>query len=144
MELASKSTSLGVAITTLGLQRKRNSPQEPVKLFLASNQCKTGIKISAILQVSGQLFHLIEQLAEQFQSLVDGFGTGHIHAGALQQIDGALAAAAGEEAQVILQFLLTTVQNLSGQCNGCGIAGGILEDIVVIVEVRNSCHSTAI
>ena len=85
-----------------------------------------------------QAFHLVQQLAEELQSVVHGGGTGHIHTGALQQVDGALGAAAGQEAQIVLHSVLPFPQNAAGQGNGSRIAGGVLENIVIIVEVGNS------
>lgn len=45
-----------------------------------------------------ELLHFIQELTKKGQGLVDRRGGGHVYAGALQQVDGALAAAAGEEA----------------------------------------------
>ena len=57
---------------------------------------------------------------------------------AAQQLDGALAAPAGKEAQIPLDRGHTLAQNPLGQRDCRRIAGCVLEDIVVILEVRNA------
>jgi len=48
-----------------------------------------------------QSLHLIQQLSKQLQGLIHRFGGSHIHTGAFQQVNGAFAAAAGQEIQII-------------------------------------------
>ena len=50
------------------------------------------------LQIRHQFFHFIQQLTKEGQGLIDRLGAGHVHTCALEQIDGALGAAAGQEA----------------------------------------------
>ena len=87
------------------------------------------------LVLTGQLLHFVQKLAEQVQSGPDGLGRGHIHAGPTEQVDGVLAASAGQEAQVVLHRGGALLQDAAGEGDGGGVAGGVLEHIVVVVEV---------
>lgn len=60
----------GFARTTFGSARKRNSPLEPVKMLFMAKVCRVGKNSSAMPLLPGQLFHFIQQLAEQRQRLV--------------------------------------------------------------------------
>ena len=85
-----------------------------------------------------QLAQLVDQLAEERQCVVDGRGRAHINAHVAQQLDRLLRTAAGEELLVVLDGALALAQDAVGDGNGSGKARRILEDIVVVVEVRNA------
>lgn len=82
---------------------------------------------------------LVDQLAEQRQRVVDGRGRAHVDAHVAQQLDRLFRAAAGEELLVVLDGALALAQDAVGDGDGGGETRRVLEDIVIVVEVRDAC-----
>ena len=85
-----------------------------------------------------QCTQLVDQLAEERERIVDGRGRAHINAHVAQQLDRLFRAAAGEELLIVLDGALAFAQDAVGDGDGGREAGRILEDIVVVVEVRDA------
>lgn len=86
-----------------------------------------------------QCTQLVDQLAEQRQRVVDGRGRAHVDAHVAQQLDRLFRATAGEELLVVLDGALALAQNAVGDGDGGGETRRVLEDIVIVVEVRDAC-----
>ena len=67
-----------------------------------------------------------------------GAGGAHIHARELQKRDRVGAAAAGKEALVVRNGRLALAQDAISQSDRGGEAGGVLEHIVIVIEVRDA------
>ena len=89
-----------------------------------------------LLLLRQQRIQLVDELVEQLQRLVDGSRGGQIHTGQLQQVDGRHGAAAGQELEVVVHSRLAFLQDTAADGDGSGVAGGVLVDIVVVVEVK--------
>ena len=85
-----------------------------------------------------QLLQLLDELAKEGQGVVDGLGSGHIHAGDLQQGHRIGGAAAREELQIVLHGAFPLPQDAGGQGDGGGEPGGVLVDVEVAVEVGDA------
>ena len=83
--------------------------------------------------------HIIEKLSEQLQRSVHGLGAGHIHAGTLQELHRGLAPSTGQEFKVLFDRRSALLEDFLTQGDGCRVAGGILEHIVIIVEMGDPC-----
>ena len=91
-----------------------------------------------LLLLRQQRIQLVDELVEQLQRLVDGSRSGQIHTGQLQQVDGRHGAAAGQELEVVVHSRLAFLQDAAADGDGRGVAGGVLVDVVVVVEVRDA------
>ena len=86
-----------------------------------------------------EFFHFFNKFAEEFESGVNGFRTAHIYAGNFKKGDRVGAAAAGKEFFIVFNSGFTFCKDSVCNCNCCGEAGCLLEYIVVIDEMRDSC-----
>lgn len=85
-----------------------------------------------------QLLHLSDQLLEHAHRLLDRFRRGHIDARFFQDVDGEVAAAALQEAEVAVNRRRALLQNLFGEAGRSREARRVFVHIEAVVEMRDA------
>ena len=85
-----------------------------------------------------QGIQLVDQFAEPSECRVHGLRGCHIHARSAKQIEWVFRATAVQEAQVRIQFRLSTVGDSLGQRDRGRKPGRVLVDVERTVEVRDA------